>query len=209
MSVNRTFSDQETAQDLSVLGGDSSVVWWPFAATDWVAADGWGGRLLLFVLVKIFHLRGPERKRGIYSSFWIKRENPRIISQEKHWIQFFFSNGLTDKKQEILGKKQEIGRRRRPLLLKIDFSMEGKCCQKVGGKFQGTFQQGNRWLKSRKFLERARQVGNEIFPEKNYNTGQGQGSVLVEFAFLEIDFELSLRVRFETSTGTESRFQLV
>ena len=44
MSVNRTFSDQETAQDLSVFGGDSSVVWWPFAATDWVAADGWDGQ---------------------------------------------------------------------------------------------------------------------------------------------------------------------
>ena len=40
MSVNQTFSDQETAQDLIIFGRDSSVVWWPFAATDWVAADG-------------------------------------------------------------------------------------------------------------------------------------------------------------------------
>ncbi len=40
MSVNRTFSDQDSAQDLSVLGGDSSVVWWPFATSRLVVADG-------------------------------------------------------------------------------------------------------------------------------------------------------------------------
>ena len=40
MSVNRTFSDQETAQDLSVFGGDSRVVWRLFAAGIQLAADG-------------------------------------------------------------------------------------------------------------------------------------------------------------------------
>jgi len=40
MSVNRTVPDQEIAQDLSVFGGDSSVVWWPFVASRLVVADG-------------------------------------------------------------------------------------------------------------------------------------------------------------------------
>ena len=39
MSVNRTFSDQEIAQDLTLFGRDSSVVWWPFAAGIQLAAD--------------------------------------------------------------------------------------------------------------------------------------------------------------------------
>ena len=39
MSVNRFFSDQDSAQDLSVFGGDSSVVWRLFAAGIQLAAD--------------------------------------------------------------------------------------------------------------------------------------------------------------------------
>jgi hypothetical protein len=40
MSVNRFFSDQDSAQDLSVFGGDSRVVWRPFAASKLLVADG-------------------------------------------------------------------------------------------------------------------------------------------------------------------------